>query len=253
MVVDYVQKLEITIRALSNLHERLHHSTTLYLLPSAYKFVKHEEYLIPNLLLLVPLVVRAATLALNDIRQFDLRIMGWMLLIALGATLGIDSFVAQQYEGELESSEQQTKQNTWLAMTYAASLVLFYQKVLRQRSKAREMQVDTRSALQSAQLVVCLVAIYVHVPITFGHISLAYPSALFWVPCLAFPSFPDGHRSKVFSLVVLIWLVLTWPPVALLSQLFSGALPAYVRFVYFPLHILLSLSCILGFSEGGKL
>lgn len=56
--LELVQKMEYIVRALSNLHERLHHSTSLYLLSSPDRFIKHEEYLIPALLLITPLIIR---------------------------------------------------------------------------------------------------------------------------------------------------------------------------------------------------
>ncbi|KAL3930597.1 MAG: hypothetical protein SGARI_004438 [Bacillariaceae sp.] len=46
-------------RSLGNLHERLHHSVTLYWLPSPRKFVSHMEYFLPNVLILLPLAIRA--------------------------------------------------------------------------------------------------------------------------------------------------------------------------------------------------
>lgn len=238
-VTDYIQKLELEIRALSNLHERLHHSTTLYLLPSAETFIKHEEYLVPNLLLVVPLVGRAATLALHDIQRFDLPVMGWMLVITLCATLWMDAVVAQQ--------DDATKQNAWVVLTYTTCLAILYEKVARQRKQGNW---DSRNALQSAQLVICLIAIYVHVPICFGHVSLSYPSALFWAPVLAFPSYADWYRSQFLALLMVAWIVLICPSVALLPMVFSGSWTAYLRFVYFPLHMMLSLSCVLGIFTG---
>jgi glycosylphosphatidylinositol transamidase len=249
-VVDYAQKLEITIRALSNLHERLHHSTTLYLLPSPGKFVKHEEYLIPNLLLLIPMVTRAATLAFYDIQSFHLGVMGWMVFITFGATLWIDTLVTEEQQN---TGNDPTPRNTWLAVTYVACFALFYEQVLRHRWSlgSKRLRWDGRSAIQSAQLIICLVGIYVHVPICFGHVSLAYPSALFWAPWLAFPSYGDWYRrSKFLALMSSTFVVLSWPPVAPLPVFSSTCCPPYVRFVYYPLHLLLSLSCLLGLVAG---
>ena len=62
---DLVQGLERTVRALSNLHERLHHSVTQYLLPGPAKFVSNGEYTYPGVLVLLPLALRAAGLVLG--------------------------------------------------------------------------------------------------------------------------------------------------------------------------------------------
>jgi GPI-anchor transamidase subunit GAA1 len=64
-LIQYV--LLYLVRALGNLHERLHHSFTLYWLPTPQTFVTHMEYFLPNVLLLLPLAIRAFGLLLPDI------------------------------------------------------------------------------------------------------------------------------------------------------------------------------------------
>ena len=63
-MMEIVQYTLYLIRALSNLHERLHHSVTLYLLPTPRTFVSHMEYFLPNILILLPLAIRAFGLLL---------------------------------------------------------------------------------------------------------------------------------------------------------------------------------------------
>jgi glycosylphosphatidylinositol transamidase len=87
-IKEFFQLLEGIVRALSNLHERLHHSITQYLMPSPFKFVSHSEYLIPNLLMILPLVLRAVSLALWEIESFDLSmlkffVVAWSLALAI--------------------------------------------------------------------------------------------------------------------------------------------------------------------------
>lgn len=236
-VIDYVQKLEITLRGLSNLHERLHHSTTLYLLPSPRTFVKHEEYLVPNLLLLIPLVLRSALLGLSDIRRFDLQVMGWILLITMGATLFLDAFVAQQ--------EEAFQRNAWLATLYALCFGILYEQVL----KAPRNQ---QTALQSAQLIVCLLTIYAHVPICFGNVAISFPSAFFWAPWVALPDFARQCQGKLGTFAMLLWLLLTWIPNTPLASILGNSYPPYVRYLYFPIHLALSLSCALGWKQISK-
>ena len=237
-VADYVQKLEITLHGLSNLHERLHHSTTLYLLPSPTTFVKHEEYLVPNLLLLIPAVLRAALLGLRDIRRFDLPVMGWLFCLSLAATIWMDVFVVHL---------EPTQRNTWWTVTYAACIWVFYDKVVKGHGKDKSTS-ECRGALQSAQLLVCLLTIYVHVPICFGHVALSYPSAFFWAPWVAFPCFAELYQSKLRLLIALVFLIVSWPPVALLSTVFEDVCTPYIRFVFFPLHLLLLLSSVLAIA-----
>ena len=241
-VADFVQKLEITLHGLSNLHERLHHSTTLYLLPSPKTFVKHEEYLVPNLLLLVPAVFRAALLGLRDIQRFNIPVLGWLLCLTVAATIWMDVVVAN-----LET----TQRNAWWTVTYAVCAWIFYDKVLGAKKKDNEdcqmppEALDPRCALQTAQLVVCLLTIYVHVPICFGHVALSYPSAFFWAPWVAIPCFAELHQNKARWLIAGAFLLVSWPPVALLNIVFADVCTPYIRFAYFPLHLLLLLCFVL--------
>ncbi|KAG7362063.1 Gaa1-like, GPI transamidase component [Nitzschia inconspicua] len=64
---ELIQYLLYLIRSLANLHERLHHSVTLYLLPTPKTFVSHMEYFLPNILILLPLAIRAFGLLLPAI------------------------------------------------------------------------------------------------------------------------------------------------------------------------------------------
>ena len=240
-VADFVQKLEITLHGLSNLHERLHHSTTLYLLPSPRTFVKHEEYLVPNLLLLVPAVLRAALLGLRDIQRFNIPVLGWLLCVTVVATVWMDVFVANLAA---------TQRNAWWTITYAACAWMFYDKILGGKKNDNQdyqipVALDPRSALQSAQLILCLLTIYVHVPICFGNVALSYPSAFFWAPWVAIPCFAELYQNKVRWMIVGAFLLASWPPVALLNPVFADVCIPYIRFVYFPLHLLLLLSLVL--------
>ena len=81
---ELVQKLEQSLRALCNLHERLHHSVTQYLLPSDKKFVSNGEYIFPSVLVLLPLAARATSLALVDIERFSIRTAALISAICFG-------------------------------------------------------------------------------------------------------------------------------------------------------------------------
>ena len=65
---DLTRCTEHLLRSISNLHERLHHSIAQYTMPSPSKFVSHGEYIYPAILVSLPMVVRAATLALRDLK-----------------------------------------------------------------------------------------------------------------------------------------------------------------------------------------
>ena len=220
---ELVQKLEQSLRALCNLHERLHHSVTQYLLPSDKKFVSNGEYIFPSVLVLLPLAARATSLALVDIKRFSIRtaaLIGaicfgvaactWVLILGLGQRAVIDFGLI----------------NAVVAGAYMLGL-LGMNKVL-----GGCVENDRRSI----QFVACLFAVYAHVPIALAHASLAIPSALLWTPLLAFLTLVGGKRTTIQRLLSAAVLFATWPPVSLVPRLF-GDYTAYVLAVYIPLHL----------------
>jgi glycosylphosphatidylinositol transamidase len=241
---QFVQKMEPTLRALSNLHERLHHSTSLYLLVSPERFVKHEEYLVPNLLLVIPLVVRLITLALLDIPRFHWDAVGWALQWTLAGTV---AFVAVGLP-MVDSLDPSLVRNRALQVMFGMIYLFLF-------VHARYRGV-TPSARQSIQLLACMLAILVNVPIAFGHVALAFPSALLWTPLIAFPSYADtttgsalpkkdnGLATKVFGWMSLLWwfgvLFITCPCTFLVPRVFPGY-TAYVQYGYIPLHLLVTI------------
>ncbi|CCI49472.1 unnamed protein product [Albugo candida] len=60
-----LQGLELIIRALSNLEEKLHQSFYLYLLPTPQTFVSVGEYIYPLLMLCAPLVLQIARISIK--------------------------------------------------------------------------------------------------------------------------------------------------------------------------------------------
>ena len=217
IVVEFIQQLEHIVHGLSNLQERLHHSLTQYILPSPYKFVSHSEYIIPNILLLIPLLVKVFMLLLMEIDTFDFVTIGktfWAFIIGLGCSLVSPTLDIYQ-------------SNAVCFVAYVATILL-------RRNGDRKKH---KCATQSLQLMSCLVAIYVHVPLVLGHVSLAYPSALIWTPLLLCMDHKCSNWNRVFWAVVLLC---TWPPLWLRPNVFDSY-PLYVCLVYIPLHLLLTM------------
>lgn len=235
---DYVQKTEAVIRGLSNLHERLHHSSSLYIVPTEGKFVKHEEYLVPNLLLLIPLVIRALTLALFDIPRFHLGAVRWAVGVTLAGTVAVALVALPLVEWIFATypwafADSLLASHTLVAVVYAAILFPQFHRI-----PTWKQPMLNANALQSIQFIACLAAVYIHVPIAFGHVSLAFPSAFLWTPLIAFPSFRNPISSARMLLSMLL-LMATAPPVLLVPRVFAGYTP-YVKFAYLPLHLLVS-------------
>jgi glycosylphosphatidylinositol transamidase len=228
---DCIQRLEYVLRALSNLHERLHHSTSLYLLASPERFVKHEEYLVPNLLLLIPLAVRAVTLVLVDIPAFHWPTVQQTIFLTLSCVTTFHAVV----------SEIDKEMIVPAFLLIYATTALFLRFGLRRLSK------------QTVQFVSCVTALLVHIPIAFGHVSLAFPSALFWAPLIAFPSFDTSNHDRKNTNRTLIWvrsvlwyalsigvIGITLPCILLVPKVFPDY-TIYLRYAYMPLHALLAI------------
>lgn len=242
IVAEVVSKLEPVIRALCNLHERLHHSTRLYLLVSPDRFVKHEEYLVPNLLLLIPLIIRAVSLALVDIRRFDLAAVGraaaTVVAGVLSCAMGLHVVSMLQAQGTVSSVDAAlVRSATVLVTAYLPLLWLVWREG---RSHAAGSPTDESKS--SVQFVTCLICLYVHVAIAFGHVSLAFPSAAWWTPLIAFPYHRRiaSRRRVLVSLVNWTVVVATSPCVWLVPFVFSAYTP-YVQYLYLPLHICLAI------------
>lgn len=232
--VEYVQNVEQIVRALSNLHERLHHSISFYLLPSPTTFVSQAEYLVPTILLLLPLVLRAGMLAFVELKGgIHLRAMGCGISLSLLAALYL----------LMMSSENPTITTTHIALLYTCAYVLL-REISGLGKRGDKAGTERKQAIQSFQFVTCLIALYVHVPLMFAHVSLAYPSALLWVPLLSFPSYGDLKTGFLHRTFLLLTVLGTWPPLWLALRVF-GSYTDFVRFVYTPLHLLLSSLCFL--------
>ncbi len=220
---ETIQFVEYLIRALSNLHERLHHSHTLYLLPTPRTFVSHIEYFLPNILVLLPLAVRGFGLVLWEVDRLDLTIVGMNILITVLA-MGLSCIAFEATESDI------SKANMWLLCLYVAIALIWKSTIL---SRGVESSQKKR-ALQSLQFVACVTAAYILVPIAFAHTSLSYVPSVLWTPILAFPNF--GNRSIFGKLLDLFLLAATAPPLLLVPHVFE-TYTTFVQFAYIPLHV----------------
>jgi len=221
-ILDFVKRLEGVVRALSNLHERLHHSMTQYLMPSPRKFVSHSEYLIPNVLLLLPLVVRAVSLILWQMEgNFDFS--------AFQVVVGIGGVVLGIYEASHYFVDP-------AALTVL--LVVVYGSIPAAVRFLFPTMKNKTASYQSLHFLTCLTAIYFIIPLILGHVSLAFPSALLWSLLIGMLSHRP-QRGVRHTIVLPLLLLITWPPI-LVQQVFGYYSP-YISFVHLPLHLLVSI------------
>jgi len=256
-------------RALSNVHEQPHHSSVQYWMPAHSKFVNNNEYIIPCLLILLPLAVRAFTAVfavLDEDKQADntLSVLPpflWMTLtisslcFIVGASLFVtfSSMVSLYWWNEMHA-------DAVYCVVYLCSLGALY--LLSMDRSTTNVAVHPlkkyaylSSMAQSLQCMSCFFAAYIHVPLMISHASLGLPSALFWVPILAWPDYRypifSSMKSSLkawFSLLVrFLLLVTSFPP--FLEQLVESLLSVdndgrlllyrpYFLMVFTPLHLI---------------
>ena len=267
-VVEFVQYTEYLIRSLSNLHERLHHSFTLYLLPTPKKFVSHIEYLLPNILLLLPLAVRAFGLLFPAMKGgLDLMATGGVgltiILVAITMVLStILSPILSSLSSGMDNNSLQTT-NAMLLVLYVVVAISWVRRILWRKcdhhsisdkpdNKEEGSEVNTNDdnaarSIRTLQFLSCVLAAYIFVPIAFAHASLAYLPSLLWTPLLAFWDYSSMKKSTgnkfvnyaVIPILCLLVLV-TAPPFFLVPHIFS-TYTAFVQFAYAPLHMLFFL------------
>ena len=236
--VELVQYFEYMVRSLANLNERLHHSFTLYLLPSPSTFVSHMEYFLPNILILLPLAIRGFGLVLADMKHhLDLSLIGANLLLTL--TSVVLSSLALEFAGRDDPSMS----NAWFVCLYVAVLVIWKGYITSRCAKSRETR---QRSIDTLQFVACVLAAYILVPIAFAHTSLSYVPSLLFTPLLAFMRYSQLPTwAGVVGLMMMMVMTVTAPPILLVPRVFASYTP-FVKYAYLPIHLqLLLLACSL--------
>ena len=239
--VAFLKSVEMIIHSMSNAHERLHHNTALFALPQAHgnAYLKHEEFLIPNLLLLIPLIIRAVTLlffSTTDEGSFEVLETGQTLCAVSLATFAVSSSL-EIIQTKIASTSIVTTQQWVVAGHY---VILGIWIVLVKGTSAKSKQYT-----KSLQIGACLMILFLHLPIAFGHVALAFPSALFLAPWASVwtlkTSPPLTCISAIFqwtTRVLILLILLICGPYILVPRIFAH-FTTYVKYVYTPCHILL--------------
>jgi hypothetical protein len=222
---DLMAKLEHMVRALSNLDEILHHSVTLYWMPSSSKFVSNAEYMFPLILMLLPLVVRVLQIAFRPTFQrprhdriYYLAPLHIILTCIVAAafvslaqfwlydsnqgtaystsTLGHSSLSANNADERKERIDATTRQ----LKLYIAYVLLYRITLVRTEhilvsnhfvdvNGKGEVPGPTRSSiLASVQFFVCYGLMLLHLPYIVSNAALALPSLLLWSLLWALPN-----------------------------------------------------------------
>ncbi|KAL3787563.1 hypothetical protein HJC23_000051 [Cyclotella cryptica] len=252
---DLVRCTEQLLRAMSNLHERLHHSVAQYTMPSLIKFVSHGEYIFPAILVSLPLVGRAAMLALRDLKRFRFVFAFLVTGVVCAVTIGIGMWSWYWKKG-IAVQEDTTVDLSALGVYLAAHLLVVSvaRRTMRiEMSKCFKKSLDGDEKMialddfhNSLRFLACICGIYLHVPLLLANYALGFSSSVFWTPLLAILVVPPSkalvlnswlHLALSFTKIML--LVATAPPVFLVPRIF-GSYTTYVNVVYTPLNLMLS-------------
>jgi glycosylphosphatidylinositol transamidase len=250
-IADTARVTEHLLRAISNLHERLHHSVNQYTLPSMTKFVSHGEYIFPAILVSLPMVGRAAMLALRDITRFR--------FVFVGVVTGVVSLVTlclYIWSGFHHDEIDDASMVDWNAISvYSVAYLLVVvaaRRTLRmevgkwfKHSPEDDELIILDEHHKSLRFIACLFGVYLHAPLLLANYSLGFPSSTFWSPSLAIILLLPSNQAKtslwlqlLITIGKLAFLLATCPPVFLVPTIF-GTYTTYVKLVYTPLHLIL--------------
>lgn len=220
-MIKFGTNLVDTFRAMSNLNERLHHSVFLYIMPSANLFVSNGEYIFPCLLALLPLVFQSLSLIRREIEQYKIRSTMLFITVIFVAPVLLH-FIFNIFVDD---------SSIGFNMAYISVVMLIY--------FIHSSSVMDSNSLNSLQCAVCIMTIYLHVPLMLAHFSLAFPSILFWSMMVALPNYDSRNYfnlQSIFRIVALPSLLLSYPPLFLVPSFFPEYTP-YILSVFTPLHL----------------
>jgi glycosylphosphatidylinositol transamidase len=240
-----VHKIEHVVRAMSNLHEKLHHSVTQYLLVSPKKFVSSAEYIFPIILMLAPLAIRAFGLFFKEIQPcFQIQVASFVVSVAwVGMALLRHLLTFTPFRAG-------AAKKVAFSAIYAGILAIMLKIMLRSNFGVDTCSKKTKQArLLSIQLATCCLAIYAQAPLLYTNYSVVLPSALVWTPCISMLQFTGRESnkrnySKTLSLAIAF---LTSPPsLLLLCEGMFSACENYWILLYSPLQLTATILLIMG-------
>lgn len=235
---DFMQKVEHIVRALSNLHEKLHHSITQYLLVSSKKFISCSEYLLPVIMLLMPLAIRAIELLFRQIQPcFQTRVTSFIVsipligLMALRLLLNSPLFITT------------AAKKVVFSLSYFGILVVMLKIMVKFNAlTGASSKCKKHSQLLSIHLATCCFALYVQAPLLFTNFTFALLSAIVSTPCIAmFRLTGESYDDKRFRKYFLVGCALLSSPPALFLFC-EGIITAHKSYwlnLYSPLHLIM--------------
>jgi glycosylphosphatidylinositol transamidase len=240
---DFMQKVEHVVRALSNLHEKLHHSTTQYLLVSSNKFISSSEYVFPVILILMPLALRVIGLYRREIQpRFQTRVTSSVVSIAWIGMMTLRLL--------LDCSLPDIVKKVVFALSYVGILAAMIKTIIQLNALAGDCSKCLKqSQLSSIHLATCCLAIYAQAPLLFTNFSFALPSVVLSTPCIAMLRLTGescNHRRFLKWLCVGFAFLSSPPVLFLFCEDIITAYKSYWLDLYSPLHIIVTFLLIMG-------
>ncbi len=240
-----MQKVEHVVRALSNLHEKLHHSTTQYLLVSSNKFVSSSEYVFPVILFLIPLAMRVIGLSFREIQpRFQTRVtssvvsIAWIGMMTLRLLLDCRLFIPD------------VAKKVVVALLYVGILAVMIKTLIQFNALDGDCsKCIKQSQLLSIHLATCCVAIYAQAPLLFTNFSFALPSVVLSTPCIAMLRLTGEscNNRRFLKWLFVGFAFLSSPPVLFLfCEDIITANKSYWLNLYSPLHLIITFLLIMG-------
>ena len=217
-VVHTVSSIENLVRGLNSLSERLHHNVNQYIMPSAHTFVSHSEYILPAVLLILPLALRVIKTLLQKEVKVNFQKCG-----IFGASAIAMSYIFCYIQRR--SMYTSTMQATFVLLAYLLALGL----------------ASLTKGSDGLQVVACMLGLYFHLPIAMTHISLFLLSAIIWVPFLAFVEYDcikSTFRIFFFRALLGSFLFAALLLGLMTTDLMSEAWSSYVFTIAMPMHFL---------------
>ncbi len=242
--------IEHLLRGINSLQEVLHHSVNQYIMVSTTKFVSFDEYILPVILILIPLALRVIIILYPKVtagtqtatqthclQSFQYALTFQCLLQSI--ILSLVTFISNRLFATFISHPPTVE--LMINSTYILVYILSLQSLNKLETSSPTIITTTTSTKnaenshqtqqrkrsderQSLQLLSCIIALYLHVPIALVHVSLALVSALTWVPLLAFVTYSSSTTysfipmnvtpsQKIKNVLLKIFIIIMTPPI----------------------------------------
>lgn len=218
---------------------------------STTKFVSFDEYMLPVILIMLPLALRVIIIlypkvtagtqtntSTHCLQSFQYTLTFQCLLQSI--ILSLVTFLSNRLFSTFISHPPTVELmiNSTYILVYILSLQSFNKletssptiittsTSTKNTQNSHQIQQRKRSdERQSLQLLSCIIALYLHVPIALVHVSLALVSALTWVPLLAFATYSSSSTThsyrhmnntptqKMKNVFLKIFIIIMAPPI----------------------------------------